>query len=542
MAAKPSIRIRYTMTQHGAQNGLAASEQHLLQLIRQFADVINHETDYLARVESELKSSISERRAEIDKQRRIKLTELSNRATAESIAAKENIHDLARKLGLNPQSGVPQFLYLGDIEPLKVAGLTDQISKIPMMLPLFDQGGVAVIADEERGLEVIASMVFRAVDKARPRSVSVHLLNPSLLDEMSVFSALNSGGSNEFGSASTSEDIEQILTFLAERIQENMQLLQGEYRHLGDYLARRSGRDRHRYHLLCVAGKAKSFEGYMPQILQLMKQGPRYGVSTLIQIEPDALPELIDPLKDLEFAKLLVLLKSVNELKVSALVGGESFTVEAPQLSNSASRTRLNVLAQQGANLKPPVVSLVGTLPKFMWREDSRDGLRVSLGEQGDQSAEIVIGDSGRNLNNVLVGGAAGSGKTVLLLTLIYGLAYRYSPDELMMYLLDYKEGVEFARFASGETYLPHARIIGIESDKALGTSVLASLIDEIGSRSKLFKEVGAEKLSEYREKTRKKLPRILLVVDEFQLERRSSSRAIVRRSCGALVSDIAGH
>ena len=230
------------MTQHGAQNGLAASEQHLLQLIRQFADVINHETDYLARVESELKSSISERRAEIDKQRRIKLTELSNRATAESIAAKENIHDLARKLGLNPQSGVPQFLYLGDIEPLKVAGLTDQISKIPMMLPLFDQGGVAVIADEERGLEVIASMVFRAVDKARPRSVSVHLLNPSLLDEMSVFSALNSGGSNEFGSASTSEDIEQILTFLAERIQENMQLLQGEYRHLGDYLARRSGR------------------------------------------------------------------------------------------------------------------------------------------------------------------------------------------------------------------------------------------------------------------------------------------------------------
>ena len=102
------------MTQHGAQNGLAASEQHLLQLIRQFADVINHETDYLARVESELKSSISERRAEIDKQRRIKLTELSNRATAESIAAKENIHDLARKLGLNPQSGVPQFLYLGD--------------------------------------------------------------------------------------------------------------------------------------------------------------------------------------------------------------------------------------------------------------------------------------------------------------------------------------------------------------------------------------------------------------------------------------------
>ena len=49
---------------------------------------------------------------------------------------------------------------------------------------------------------------------------------------------------------------------------------------------------------------------------------------------------------------------------------------------------------------------------------------------------------------HALIGGPSGSGKTNLLYAWLGGLCARYSPDELALYLLDFKEGVSFARFA----------------------------------------------------------------------------------------------
>ena len=59
---------------------------------------------------------------------------------------------------------------------------------------------------------------------------------------------------------------------------------------------------------------------------------------------------------------------------------------------------------------------------------------------------------------HALVGGPSGSGKTNLLLTMIASLAARYSPDELELYLLDFKEGVSFAQFAPGRGTRPGCR------------------------------------------------------------------------------------
>ena len=62
-------------------------------------------------------------------------------------------------------------------------------------------------------------------------------------------------------------------------------------------------------------------------------------------------------------------------------------------------------------------------------------------------AVELVLADASPH---ALVGGPSGSGKTNLLLTMIASLAARYSPDELELYLLDFKEGVSFAQFAPG--------------------------------------------------------------------------------------------
>jgi energy-coupling factor transporter ATP-binding protein EcfA2 len=116
---------------------------------------------------------------------------------------------------------------------------------------------------------------------------------------------------------------------------------------------------------------------------------------------------------------------------------------------------------------------------------------------------------------HALVAGKTGSGKSTLLHVLITTLALNYSPDEIELYLIDFKKGVEFKRYATHR--LPHARVIAIESEREFGLSVLEGIDAELKLRGDLFRQGGADNLKNYRQKTQQSMPRILLLVDEFQ-------------------------
>src|SRR2546425_1221872 len=82
--------------------------------------------------------------------------------------------------------------------------------------------------------------------------------------------------------------------------------------------------------------------------------------------------------------------------------------------------------------------------------------------------------------------GNSGSGKSTLLHALVTNLAMWYSPDEIEMYLVDFKKGVEFKTYATH--VLPHARAIAVESDREFGLSVLQRLDAELTRRGDLFR------------------------------------------------------
>ncbi len=145
---------------------------------------------------------------------------------------------------------------------------------------------------------------------------------------------------------------------------------------------------------------------------------------------------------------------------------------------------------------------------------DTAEGFAAPLGRQGvGRTVELELGEGVRQ--HVLVAGKTGSGKSSLLHTLITSAAMRYSPDQLHLYLLDFKKGVEFKLYA--DLHLPHARVIGIESEREFGKSVLEKLDQELHRRGELFRAQGVQELAEYRRRSQATLPRIVLVVDEFQ-------------------------
>ncbi len=170
----------------------------------------------------------------------------------------------------------------------------------------------------------------------------------------------------------------------------------------------------------------------------------------------------------------------------------------------------------------PPPARFADLEPASLWAESSRYGLIAPIGDSTDGSlVEVALGD---DPPHALIGGPSGSGKTNLLYAWLAALTMRYSPEELALYLLDFKEGVSFARFVPGPRdpgWLPQVRLAGINvnGDREFGLAMLRHLSEELRTRAQAAKRFDAAKLSELRaEDPSGHWPRIVAVIDEFQV------------------------
>jgi hypothetical protein len=190
--------------------------------------------------------------------------------------------------------------------------------------------------------------------------------------------------------------------------------------------------------------------------------------------------------------------------------------------------------------------------PGEVWIQDSRQGIDIPLGRAGATKLQHLRLGKGTS-QHMLVAGKTGSGKSTFFHALITNAAMRYSPEELEFYLVDFKKGVEFKAYAAHG--LPHARVIAIESDREFGVSVLQRLDQVLQERGDLFRRHGVQDIAACRDlledrqrrhtgtsvdsrsvstplpgqnggdrvggeradRSAVTLPRILLVVDEFQ-------------------------
>ncbi|HEX6076291.1 MAG TPA: FtsK/SpoIIIE domain-containing protein [Micromonosporaceae bacterium] len=191
------------------------------------------------------------------------------------------------------------------------------------------------------------------------------------------------------------------------------------------------------------------------------------------------------------------------------------------QVDPAPAPTLVGTVCEQLATLERAAQALrfADLIPTTPWRESSVTELRTAVGRAGRQVIELAFDDA---TPHWLVGGRTGSGKTVFLLDVLYGLAARYSPDELALYLLDFKEGVSFTEFSPTDldpTWIPHARAVGIESDREYGVAVLRELVAEMTRRSTTLKRAGVTKLADLRRRRADvAMPRILVVIDEFHV------------------------
>jgi hypothetical protein len=152
-------------------------------------------------------------------------------------------------------------------------------------------------------------------------------------------------------------------------------------------------------------------------------------------------------------------------------------------------------------------------LKKVAWKENAASGINLAVGKAKGKIQYFTLGP---NLAyNAIIGGAIGSGKSTLLHGIILQASANYSPEDLNISILDYKDGTEFKIYKN----LPHIYALSGGSNTRFGLEFLRHLHRELTNRFEKFNndKVDAKDLATYRKKTSQKLPRHLVIIDEFQ-------------------------
>jgi hypothetical protein len=393
----------------------------------------------------------------------------------------------------------------------------------PLLLRYPDQASLLLETTGEGATEAIGTMnslIFRLLSVSPPGKVNFTIIDPvGLGQNFAGLMHLADFEDNPINGRIWTQpaQIEERLGELNEHMEKVIQMyLRNEYATIAEYNAH-AGAAAEKYHVVIIAGFPVNFsETAARRLLNIAASGARCGVHLVIHWDRRHAPPFDFVADDLRKSCIRLIWEgggfrfpdpALGELKIKL------DTPPPPQFVTDFLR-KAGESAKDSNRVELPF-SQVAPGETERWSLNATEEIRVPIGRAGAARLQnLLIGRGTRQ--HGLVAGKTGSGKSNLFHVIITNLSLWYSPEEIEFYLVDFKKGVEFKCYANSR--LPHARVVAIESDREFGLSVLQRLDEELRRRGDLFRKMDVQDFAGYRRsRASEALPRVLLVIDEFQ-------------------------
>jgi S-DNA-T family DNA segregation ATPase FtsK/SpoIIIE len=416
---------------------------------------------------------------------------------------------------------------------------------LPAFLPFPDRCSLLLKAKDQgrqRAVQALQAIMLRLLTAIPPGKLRFTIIDPVGLGEnFAAFMHLTDYDEQLVGARIWTEpaQIEKRLADITAHMETVIQkYLRNQYKTIEEY-NQHAGEVAEPFRVLVIANFPANFTlESCRRLVSIINSGPSCGVYTLITYDPkQPLPQGFN-LADIEQGSINLVWKENQFVWKDSEFSRFPLELETPPSLDEMTRL-VRLVGERSKNANRVEVPFEYVAPRQfeVWASDSRHGLSVAIGRAGATKRQMFELGKG-TAQHALIAGKTGSGKSTLLHALITNLAMSYSPDEVELYLIDFKKGVEFKSYAAHR--LPHARAIAIESEREFGLSVLQRLDAELKVRGDLFRAVGVNSIAEYRDHLDKKnpppkkednaetqligskpshpgCPRIMLVVDEFQ-------------------------
>ena len=219
-------------------------------------------------------------------------------------------------------------------------------------------------------------------------------------------------------------------------------------------------------HLLVINDFPSGFStDSMNILLNILKNGSKCGIYTVISYNRDVkLPEYE---RAEAYIDLLKEQSNVFEIKGRKCCYQDfASPIESDiHISDRTSTVFIESYLNRRKSLNSSSLSMRRVIDNSLFERSGRYSLEIPVGV-GD-AGEIVQLTLGKgSSHHALIAGATGSGKSSLLHTLILSAMLHYKPEELNLYLMDFKSGTEFKVY---ENYrLSHIKLLALDECRNL--------------------------------------------------------------------------
>ncbi|GAA8862009.1 FtsK/SpoIIIE domain-containing protein [Helicobacter pylori] len=404
----------------------------------------------------------------------------------------------------NEESAYPKFLSCGLLQVRGKNGANMEFL-LPKVYPFSPK---SLYIEHEKDGQFLREMLIRLLSSAPLVQLEVILIDALSLGGIFNLARKLLNKDNDFiyqqRILTESKEIEEALKHLYEYLKVNLQEKLAGYKDFAHY--NENIKDPLPLKALFLSGVDALSKDALYYLEKIMRFGSKNGVLSFVNLESEKNNKSAEDLKKhAEFFKDTTSFERLKYLNIEVI---NDHGIQSKHMQDFA--TKIKAYYEKKKAVKRELKDL--QRDKEFWTKSSQYEVSVPVG--WDINHKEVCFEIGKEQNHTLICGRSGSGKSNFLHVLIQNLAFYYAPDEVQLFLLDYKEGVEFNAYT--DPILEHARLVSVASSVPYGITFLKWLCDEMTKRSELFKQFKVKDLSDYRK--HEKMARLIVVIDEFQV------------------------